>query len=103
MRERKAVSVWASRIAAMLLALVYLALVIPSIMPRGWPANRYLTVEADGRDPWLMAGHIGLISVVAACIWLGQRRSRVLEGVGWAVLSFLLLVAIGVVEVMLRA
>jgi len=87
------VSVWISRTIAILAALFYLAVIIPNIMPRGWPANLQLTVEANGRDPYALAMYVGLMSITLACIFIGQRRSRLAEGIGWTVLLGLLVLA----------
>lgn len=93
MRNRKTTIVWLSRILAILGALIYLAVVIPSIMPLGWPANRQLTVEANGRNPFVLGTHIVVIGVTVTCIWVGQRRSQRVEVAGWGLLCGLLVLA----------
>lgn len=93
MRCRKTASIWLSRALAVLAAILYMAVVVPSIMPRGWPANQQLTVEANGRDPVVLGMHLIITAVPIACIWVGQRKSRAVESVGWACLGVLLLLA----------
>lgn len=83
MRQRRPVSVWTTRIIVVAVGLLYLAVIGPSIMPRGWPTSRQVASDTSGPDPWIVGGHVVVVSLMIVCIWFGQRRSRVVEGLGW--------------------
>ncbi len=92
--RRPGMAIWARRIAAITMACLALAVIVPDIPRRGWQSNLTLALATQRWDLIAATGYVAVALGLVLCIFVGQARSRTLELVGWFFLFAFLRLAI---------
>jgi hypothetical protein len=86
---------WVKRVLAVAAALLALAVVIPNIAPRGWPQNReVLRAVSWEPDPLAVTLYVASAAIIVTMIFIGDRRSRIVEWLGWILLAVFVFLAV---------
>lgn len=83
------IAIWIGRIAAITMAFLALAVILPDIPQHGWHSTLPLALATQLWDVVIALGYVAVASGLVSCICVGQVRSRTLELVGWLFLCAL--------------
>lgn len=93
MPSRNFIGIWVERTLVVCLALFILAVIIPSINPEQEFMNSPTLPKTFTQNKRVVWAYVGGVCLPVICIFFGQKRSRLLEIVGWTVLIGLVLMA----------